>query len=94
MKKRVYIETTIPSFYFEIRQEPEMGAIRNWTVDWWDNHSHQYELVTSISVIEELERGNHPKKNETLGLILALPILPIEDEINNHAYKTWFEFDL
>jgi len=27
MRKRVYIETSIPSFYFEIRPEPEMGLL-------------------------------------------------------------------
>ena len=58
-----------------------MVAMRNWTVDWWDNHSQKYELVTSIPVIEELQCGNHPKKNETLRLISALPILSIENEI-------------
>jgi hypothetical protein len=26
MRKRVYIETTIPSFYYEVRKEPEMIA--------------------------------------------------------------------
>ncbi len=29
MKKRVYIETTIPSFYYENRKEPEMVARRS-----------------------------------------------------------------
>ena len=26
MRQRVYIETTIPSFYYEIRKEPENGC--------------------------------------------------------------------
>jgi hypothetical protein len=26
MLRRVYVETTIPSFFFEIRKEPEMVA--------------------------------------------------------------------
>jgi predicted nucleic acid-binding protein len=29
MQQRVYIETTIPSFYHEVRTEPEMIARRN-----------------------------------------------------------------
>ena len=36
-KKRVYIETTIPSFYHETRREAEMAARREWTREWWDN---------------------------------------------------------
>lgn len=35
MLPRVYIETTIPSFYHEIRQEPDMMARREWTRNWW-----------------------------------------------------------
>jgi hypothetical protein len=31
MKPRVYVETTVPSFYYEVRDEPEMLARRDWT---------------------------------------------------------------
>ena len=31
MRKRIYIETSIPSFYFEARSEPAMAARREWT---------------------------------------------------------------
>ena len=31
MRKRVYIETTIPSFYYEVRSTPDMVARRAWT---------------------------------------------------------------
>ena len=81
MRKRVYIETTIPSFYMENRQEPEMIARRNWTRDWWDEQSRHYELVASLAVIEELEEGGHPDKSKALQLIADLPLLPIIDEV-------------
>ena len=60
MKKRVYIETTIPSFYYENRKEHDMIARRDWTRYWWDIQKDQYELVTSVAVIEELDRGEFP----------------------------------
>ena len=50
MLAKVYIETTIPSFYFEVRIEPEMAARRGWTREWWDNHRDEYAPVTSIPV--------------------------------------------
>ncbi len=81
MKQTVYIETTIPSFYYEMRTEPEMVAMREWSGNWWESQRHYYELVTSIPVIEELENGDHPSKQETLELISTLPVLPIHDEI-------------
>ncbi len=81
MLPRVYIETTIPSFYHEIRQAPDMVARREWTRDWWESHSAHYEPVISIPVIEELEAGDHPKKQECLRLIEGLAVLPIPDPI-------------
>ncbi len=81
MLPRVYIETTIPSFYHEMREQPDMVARRDWTRDWWDGHRARYEVATSIPVIEELEAGDHPKKQECLCLIGTIPILPIPDPI-------------
>ena len=48
MKPRVYIETTIPSFYHETRPEPEIVARRNWTRQWWDEERHRYELARAV----------------------------------------------
>jgi len=66
MKKVVYIETTIPSFFFEVRTEPDMIARRNWTREWWNMCRSYYQLVTSLAVIEELERGKYPNKENII----------------------------
>jgi hypothetical protein len=81
MKPKVYIETTIPSFYHEVRSEPEMVARKAWTRQWWDDQRPLYAPVTSVAVIEELDAGAHPKKAECLSLIADLPLLPIGDVI-------------
>ena len=81
MRKRVYIETSVPSFYFEIRPEPEMVARRNWTRDWWNNHSHKYELFISDPVLDELERGVYPNQKEALNLIKDLSLLAVNEEV-------------
>jgi predicted nucleic acid-binding protein len=83
MKKVVYIETTIPSFYQEVRTEPEMIARRNWTREWWNNQREHYQLVTSIAVIEELERGEYPFKEKILNLVADIPLLSINTEIHD-----------
>ena len=77
----VYIETTIPSFYFEVRTEPEMVARRQWTREWWDEYRPAYDIVSSDAVVDELERGDHPVKEEALSLIDEVERLPIEPEI-------------
>ena len=45
MPPTVYIETTIPSFYYEVRTEPDMVARRQWTRQWWDECRNLYSLV-------------------------------------------------
>ena len=83
MRKRVYIETTIPSFYFESRSEPEMIARREWTRRWWDqaSASDRYEIVTSVAVVEELSRGDFPAREDCLRLIERLPLVPVEPAV-------------
>jgi len=80
MKKRVYIETSIPSFYYESREQPDMVARREWTREWWGQRD-SFELLTSDAVRYELERGNFPGKREALALIAELPALEIVEEI-------------
>lgn len=78
----VYIETTIPSFYFERREAPEMVARRNWTCQWWDERGRtEYDKVTSQAVVDELTRGLFPGKDDALALIGDLDLLPIVEEI-------------
>ena len=81
MKKRVYIETSIPSFYCESRKEPEMVSRRNWTREWWNDYADRYELFVSDPVLEELDRGDYPNRKEAMGLIDGLPLLPVNSAV-------------
>lgn len=81
MKPRVYIETTIPSFYYETRTEPAMVARRVWTRQWWNERREEYEVVTSEAVLDELSIGEYPTKLQALSLINSIPILPVETAI-------------
>ena len=81
MNRRVYIETTIPSFYYEVRTEPEMVARRDWTRAWWDECRAGFELVTSAGVVQELENGRFPQKADALALIKDVPLLDVDEAI-------------
>jgi predicted nucleic acid-binding protein len=48
----VYIETTIPSLYFDERPDAKTVARREWTRAWWDGHRQNYRLFTGAPVIE------------------------------------------
>jgi len=82
MKPKVYIETSIPSFYFETREEPDMVARREWTREWWNHAADEYFLVTSEAVLEELGTGEFPGKDKSLELVEWLPLVPVEIEIS------------
>jgi hypothetical protein len=78
--RRIYVETTIPSFYFEVRSQPTMVSRRLWTREWFDASVGFDQLVTSSAVLEELERGDFPNREAAIEMIAALSPLPITDE--------------
>ena len=81
MKPVVYVETSIPSFYHEIRTDADMVARRQWTRKWWASAQDRHELVTSDAVIDELENGDYPSRAECLHLVASLPILAVEPPV-------------
>jgi predicted nucleic acid-binding protein len=80
-KPRIYVETTIPSFYHETRTAPDILARRRWTRLWWSDAPERYELVTSSPVLDELAGGPHERIAERLALVRELPLLAIEPGI-------------
>ncbi len=84
MSLKIYIETTIPSFYFESRRNVECVSRRNWTRRWWDDHRHEYELATSLVVRDELSDPKYPgaKRRNALALLDELPVLDLDGRID------------
>lgn len=81
MKPKVYVETSIPSFYYEVRTEPDMVARRQWTQEWWAQAQNDCLLVTSTAVFEELNGGDFPNKEKAVELIAKLPQVVVKAEI-------------
>ena len=77
-----YIETTIPSFYHEVRQEASMVARRDWTRRWFDATQGTERIVTSAAVISELENGDFPGRDHALEMLDELELLPINDAVS------------
>ncbi len=84
MKKNIYIETTIPSFYFNDRTNAESLAMQQWTRDWWDNHSKNFNLQTSVAVYEELSLiPNFEKRDNAIKILENINFLDIVEEIED-----------
>jgi len=83
MNRLIYIETSIPSFYFETRTGVQLEARREWTREWWEVAKWSDALVTSPVVIAELEETpDQAKRKDMLELINDLPRLLYTDEID------------
>ena len=80
-KPRVYVETTLPSFYHETRTNPDIVARREWTREWWVTAGTRYELVTSPAVLDELAGGPSNRAADWLALLAGLPVLTVETAI-------------
>jgi hypothetical protein len=80
-KPRVYVETTIPSLYYDVRTSAETVARRKWTRQWWSDAADHYELVTSLAVLEELGEGDPARSAARIALLRELPLLPLESEV-------------
>ena len=81
MDKLVYVETSVPSFYFDTRGSHDMQAMRQWTREWWSLPKFGQELVIGPPVLVELGEAPASKRDKALGLIEELRILPYTDEI-------------
>lgn len=86
---KIYVETSIPSFYHETRLSPDMVSRRDWTREWWDGPAKTQFLVTSEAVHDELRAGPPEKSEEWLRLLEDLPLLRVIPEIEGiiEAYQ-------
>ena len=82
MNRLIYVETSIPSFYFETRPGAQMQARREWTREWWDFSKWQDQLVSSLWVLRELEETPEPKRTECLTLMEDITLLKSAPEID------------
>lgn len=80
-RPRAYVETTIPSFYHDVRTSPDIVARRDWTRRWWGRATAEYELVTSVAVLDELGRGAAERATERLALVQDMALVPITTAI-------------
>jgi len=78
----IYVETSVPSFYFDTRSNVEMQARRKWTRLWWSLPKPETVLVTGFPVLAELAQSPPPKRQAALDLIQDLEVLPPDPDID------------
>ncbi len=66
---KVYVETSIPSFYFDTRAGAQMKARREWTREWWAQPKRGETRLISYAVLAELANAPAPKRRAMLELV-------------------------
>jgi len=79
MKARIYLETTIISYYAnKISPNLVVAGRQQITRDWWDEKSGLFDLFISQLVINEAGAGDPNSAHQRLKAIAAIPILKID----------------
>ncbi len=88
MKKRIYIETSIPS-YLTARPSRDVrtAAWQQITCQWWEEVRPEYELFTSELVIVEASAGDPDASSRRLASLSGIPELLIDEETKELAAK-------
>jgi predicted nucleic acid-binding protein len=79
MKKTIYIDTTIPSYYVDQREVLRLHIDR--TRIWWDQERSAYDIYCSDFVELELAEVDFPGQQAALKLIENIPRLAPNEEI-------------
>jgi hypothetical protein len=84
--KRVYIETTIPSYLAAMPSGDLLQAAHQQvTHRWWSEERHKYELLTSQLVVSEAARGHPDPAGRRLALLQGIELLDLSMEVEGLA---------
>ena len=79
MKPRIYLDTTIPSYLVDEREELKMFI--DITQQWWQQERQHFEIWVSEAVFIELNRGNYPNKVKVLESVSQISVLSFDPRI-------------
>lgn len=80
MKEKVYIDSTVLSFYHD--QRMELNSWIDATKDWWTFEKVKYDCWISDAVLLEIQAEGYPNRQEVIQLAATLPILDVLPEID------------
>ncbi len=79
-RKKVYIETTIPSYLTARPASDLIGAAwQKSTSDWWDRQRARFDLYTSDVTMEEAGRGDPEAARRRIDVLWGVPLLELTE---------------
>jgi hypothetical protein len=95
MKKKVYIETTIPSYITAaLSNDIIIVGHQKLTIDWWENNSCYFDLFTSEIVLDEIGKGDRNQEEKRIELLKKVKILDFNNEVEALGIRYFNYFNL
>jgi hypothetical protein len=86
MKAKIYIETSIVSYYTSRPSRDIITAARQQvTRGWWEESRNQFDTYISALVLEEAKGGDPIAAENRLAALKGMPVLKITDEAEELA---------
>lgn len=79
MRSSVYLDSTIPSYYFDERKS--LKPFVEITKKWWEEERSNFDILTSEETLDELNEGNYPNKIKVIEFASILPLLAPDEKI-------------
>jgi predicted nucleic acid-binding protein len=79
MKPTVYLDTSIPSYLFEEREE--LQTFVKVTQQWWTEERQHFDLYLSEETMVELNNGDYPNKSKVVASISGIKILAANQRV-------------
>ncbi len=79
MKRTVYLDTTIPNYYFDKRES--LKTFSEITRKWWKEERHNFDIYISEETLDELNAGEYPHKKDVIKFVFKLKVLPPDENI-------------
>ncbi len=95
MKSRVYIETSVISYYTaKLSKDIRTLSRQETTIDWWEEEMSKFDCYLSLAVIEEISRGNQFEADKRLKASENIKILGESNEVMVIAEKYFTKLDI
>ena len=73
MKSGVYLDSSVPSFYFDEREKLQFQI--SITKKWFEKEVENHRIYISRAVIAEVSNGSYPNKSKIMSFIDSFEIL-------------------
>ena len=82
MKPKLYLESTVPSYYVaRPSRDVIKAAQQKLTRDWWHSRLKDFEIFISDIVTDEISAGDSEMAKERIELVQPFALLVINDEV-------------